>query len=148
VYIIEHGIVAFSHSISVGSQDVTRTIATMTNVPIPYAEMVKKQQGLADGQTGGSPELVFSRIFSEVRRVLIQYETSRKKSIVAMVLTGGGGITKELGAYAKGIFSIDMHVADPFSKTEAPAFMRSVLETIGPEFAVAVGLALRKLEEI
>lgn len=148
VYVIEHGVVAFSHSISVGSQDVTRTIATTTNVSIPYAEMVKKQQGLADGQTGGSPELVFSRIFSEVRRVLIQYETSRKKSIVAMVLTGGGGITKELNTYAKGIFSIDVHVADPFSKTEAPAFMRSVLETIGPEFAVAVGLALRKLEEL
>jgi hypothetical protein len=32
-------------------------------------------------------------------------------------------------------------------KTEAPAFMRPVLEEIGPEFAVAVGLALRKLEE-
>ena len=63
-------------------------------------------------------------------------------------MPGGGGVTKQLGAYAKGIFSIDVHVADPFSKTEAPAFMRPVLEDIGPEFAVAVGLALRKLEEV
>jgi hypothetical protein len=38
-------------------------------------------------------------------------------------------------------------LADPFSKTQAPAFMRPVLAEIGPEFAVAVGIALRKLEE-
>ena len=56
-------------------------------------------------------------------------------------------MTKELAAYAKTFFSVDVKIADPFSKTEAPAFMRPVLEAIGPEFAVAVGLALRKLEE-
>ena len=64
------------------------------------------------------------------------------------MLTGGGGVTKELATYAKNIFSIDVRVADPFKKTETPAFMRPILEKIGPEFAVAVGLALRKLEEI
>jgi Tfp pilus assembly PilM family ATPase len=39
-------------------------------------------------------------------------------------------------------------VADPFAKVQAPAFMRPLLAEIGPEFAVAVGLALRKLEGI
>jgi len=80
--------------------------------------------------------------------VLIQYETAHKKSVTSIIFTGGGGVTKELGAYAKRVFSIDVQVADPFKKTEAPAFMRSVLQEIGPEFAVAVGIALRKLEEV
>ncbi len=146
-YVIEHGVVASSHSISIGSQDITRAISVSGNVSIARAEVLKKEEGLGGTAALGSPELVFSRIFSEVRRVLIQYETAHKKSITAIVLTGGGGVTKELGAYAKGIFSIDVRVADPFAKTAAPAFMRSVLENIGPEFAVAVGLALRKLEE-
>jgi Tfp pilus assembly PilM family ATPase len=78
---------------------------------------------------------------------LVQYETAHKKSITQIVLTGGGGVTKELGAYAKKVFSIDVRVANPFAKAEAPAFMRPVLEEIGPGFAVAVGLALRKLDE-
>lgn len=65
----------------------------------------------------------------------------------SIVLTGGGGVTKELAEYARTFFSIDVKIADPFAKTQAPAFMRTVLEEIGPEFAVAVGLALRKLEE-
>ncbi|MEK7114391.1 MAG: type IV pilus assembly protein PilM [Patescibacteria group bacterium] len=147
-YVIEHGVVALSHSISVGSQDITRAIAISGNVSIAQAETLKKKEGLADGGALGSPEIVFSRIFGEVRRVLIQYETAHKKSITSIIFTGGGGITKELDEYAKKLFSIDVRVADPFAKTEAPAFMRSVLEEIGPEFAVAVGLALRKLEEI
>ncbi len=147
-YVIEHGIVALSHSISVGSQDITRAISVSSGISIARAEVLKKEEGLGGDTVQGSPELVFSRIFSEARRVLMQYETSHRKSIVGIVLTGGGGVTKELGAYAKNIFSIDVHVADPFAKTEAPAFMRPILEEIGPEFAVAVGLALRKLDEI
>ncbi len=147
-YVVEHGVVALSHAISVGSQDITRAIAVSGNVSIPQAEALKKKEGLGSDGALGSPELVFSRIFSEVRRVLMQYETGHKKSISSIVFTGGGGVTKELGAYAKKTFSIDVRVADPFKKTEAPAFMRPVLEEIGPEFAVAVGLALRKLEEV
>jgi len=146
-YVVEHGVVALSHAISTGSQDITRSIAISGNVSIPQAEALKKKEGFGDGGALGAPELVFSRIFSEVRRVVIQYETQHRKSITSIIFTGGGGVTKELSAYAKSVFSIDVHVADPFSKTEAPAFMRHVLEGIGPEFSVAVGLALRKLEE-
>jgi len=146
-YVIEHGVVALSHSISVGSQDITRAISVSGGVSIARAEALKKEEGISSSGVLGSSELVFSRIFSEARRVLMQYETAHKKSITSIILTGGGGVTKELSTYAKNIFSIDVHVADPFSKTEAPAFMRPVLEEIGPEFAVAVGLALRKLEE-
>jgi type IV pilus assembly protein PilM len=147
-YVIEHGVVALSHSISAGSQDITRAIAVSNNLSIARAEALKKEKGLMAGSTFSSPELVFSRIFSEARLVLLQYETAHKRSITSIILTGGGGVTKELGTYAKSTFAIDVHVANPFVKTEAPAFMRSVLEEIGPEFAVAVGLALRKLEEV
>lgn len=147
-YVIEHGVVALSHAINTGSQDITRAISISGNVSIARAEALKKEEGLGGAGALGSPELVFSRIFSEARRVLMQYETAHKKSITTIVLTGGGGVTKELGAYAKKVFSIDVRVANPFVKTEAPAFMRPILEGIGPEFAVAVGLALRKLEEV
>lgn len=147
MYVIEQGVVALSHSISTGSQDITRAIAVSSGLSISRAEAIKKEEGIGSDLEHGGPELVFSRIFSEARRVLMQYETSHKKTIVSVILTGGGGVTRSLSAYAKNIFSIDVHVADPFIKTEAPAFMRPILEDIGPEFAVAVGLALRKLNE-
>lgn len=151
VYVVERGIVALSHNIREGGQDVTRTIASAHGMDIRKAEEMKKQHGF---KAGDAPydrktiELVFSRIFDEARRALTRYETEHQKAVSALVLTGGGGVTKELAAYAQSFFSIEVRIADPFSKTSAPAFMRPVLQEIGPEFAVAVGLALRKLEEM
>lgn len=147
-YVVEHGIVALSHTIPFGGQDATRAISAAGNLSIGEAEKAKKAGGFADGQdTRASLERVFSRVFAEAKRVLVQYETTRQKPIARIVLTGGGGVTKELGKYAQSLFSIDVRVADPFAKTEAPAFMQPVLSAIGPEFAVAVGLALRLLED-
>lgn len=151
VYVVEHGVVAFSHNIPEGGQDVTRTIAAANSITIGKAENLKKEHGFGGVKENGydkdTIELVFSRIFDEARRASTQYETSAQKKIAGLVLTGGGGVTKELAAYAQKFFSVPVRVADPFAKTEAPAFMRPVLEAIGPEFAVAVGLALRKLED-
>ena len=150
MYVVERGIVALSHAISAGGQDITRAIATSRDITFNRAEALKKEEGLlggTEGNTRESQELVLSRIFSEARRVLAQYETAHKKTATSIVLTGGGGVTKGLDAYAKKFFSIDVRIADPFAKTEAPAFMRPILKEIGPEFAVAVGAALRKLEE-
>lgn len=151
VYVVEHGVVAFSHNIPEGGQDVTRTIAAAHGLKISKAENLKKEHGFGvpadNGYDKRTIELVFSRIFTEAQRAIAQFETGKGKKISALVLTGGGGVTKELAAYAKTFFSVDVKVADPFAKTEAPEFMRPVLEAIGPEFAVAVGLALRKLEE-
>lgn len=151
VYVVERGVVALSHNIRQGGQDVTRTISSAHNISIAEAETQKKQHGFG---TEGSPydrksvELVFSRIFEEARRVLVKYENMQTKAISQVVLTGGGGVTKQLQTYAKEFFARDVQLADPFARTSAPAFMRPVLSEIGPEFAVAVGVALRKLEEL
>lgn len=152
VYVVESGVVALSHNIPEGGQDVTRTIASAHQLSLKKAEALKKEHGFTPGSeieyTKSTIELVFSRIFEETKRVISQYENENKKSISSIVLTGGGGVTKELQAFAQSFFSIEVKVADPFSKVQAPAFMRPVLAEIGPEFAVAVGLALRKLQEV
>lgn len=151
VYVVEHGVVALSHNIQQGGQDVTRTIASASGLTMAKAEALKKAHGFTNKEgtyDRKTIELVFSRILEEAKRVQAQYEAVNNKAISGIVLTGGGGVTKELAAYAKTFFSTPVTVADPFGKTEAPAFMRPVLAEIGPEFAVAVGLALRKLEEM
>ncbi len=151
VYVVEHGVVAFSHNIPQGGQDVTRTISAAHGIPIARAELVKKEQGFAPTSGEYTKEtitMVFSRIFQESKRVISQFETENARAITGVVLTGGGAVTKELSAYASEYFKIPVTIADPFAKVQAPAFMRPVLSEIGPEFAVAVGLALRKLDEL
>lgn len=152
VYVVERGVVALSHNIPQGGQDVTRTISSAQGITVDKAEALKKEHGFGVPKNNGyareTIELIFSRIFEEAKRALSQYEIAHEKTVSSIVLTGGGGVTKELAKYAQSFFSMDVKIADPFSKTEAPAFMRPVLAEIGPEFAVAVGLALRKLEEL
>lgn len=152
VYVVERGVVALSHNIPEGGQDVTRTISSAHGITMKKAESLKKEHGFNvpkdNGYTRETIELVFTRIFDEAKRALSQYETTHNKSVSQIILTGGGGVTKELGEFAKSFFRMDVTLADPFGKTQAPAFMRPVLAEIGPEFAVAVGLALRKLQEL
>lgn len=156
VYVVEHGVIAFSHNIPQGGQDVTRTIATAANLSLEQAELKKKELGFAPPVNlhGEAPyerstiEIIFSRIFEEARRALAQYEATNQKAVSSLVLTGGGGVTKELSTYAKEFFAIPVELADPFAKAQTPPFMRPVLTEIGPEFAVAFGLALRKLDEL
>lgn len=151
VYVVERGVVALSHNIPQGGQDVTRTIATAHGLTVNKAESLKKQHGFnpndQEHYARKTIELVFSRIFDEAKRVRMQFETTQGRGIATIVLTGGGGVTKSLAEYASTFFAMQVVLADPFGKVETPAFMRPVLSEIGPEFAVAVGLALRKLEE-
>ncbi len=151
VYIVERNVVDVSHAISQGGQDVTRSISVSSGVDIAQAEQLKKKIGIS-GEKGDSQstaiENVFSQIFTEAKRVLTQFETAHRRSVASIVLTGGGGVTKELSTYAQTFFSVETRIAAPFAKTQAPEFIRPVLKNIGPEFSVAVGVALRKLEEM
>jgi len=149
VYVVEQNVIGVSHAISHGGQDVTQAIAVSSGVGIEHAEQTKKKTGFTgtDKVLHEQMEGVFSNIFSEAKRVLAQFESEHHRAVSTIVLTGGGGVTKGIIGYAKRFFSVETYIADPFAKVQAPAFMRPVLKEIGPEFSVAVGIALRKLEE-
>ena len=92
--------------------------------------------------------LTLDYIFSEVGRVLLNYQKKTEKNISKIFLTGGGVLLKGLKEKAESSFSIPVVMADPFSKVEYPAFLESVLKQAGPSFAVAIGLALRRLQDL
>lgn len=150
VYVVEQNVVGLSHAIPHGGQDVTRAIAATSGVDVSHAEQTKKKVGFTEIDKDNlqeSMESVYSNIFGEAHRVLSQFEIEHHRAVATIVLTGGGGVTKGLSNYAKRFFAVETRVADPFAKVQAPAFMRPVLQEIGPEFSVAVGIALRKLSE-
>ena len=85
-------------------------------------------------------------IFSEMNNVLLGYEKKDGRTISKVIFTGGGSLLKGLKEVAINNFRAEIEIGHPFSKVEAPAFLEKVLLTMGPEFAVALGLALRKLQ--
>lgn len=156
LYVVEYGVVKASHVISGGSQDITQTISRSLSISLSKAEEVKQDFGVSqeplntDENATSSKEIItrnLDRIFRESNKVLLQYQQKHNKNIDKVVLTGGGATMKGLLPLAGNHFDADVSLSNPFAKVESPAFFENVLKEVGPEFAVAVGLALRKLQE-
>jgi type IV pilus assembly protein PilM len=152
-YVVERGVIHESHIISHGSQDLTLAAGRALNITVADAEQRKRKFGLQGDPSVAinatlkqSLELSLSSLFSELARTVSAYEAQKNQPLGALVLTGGGATLKGLQAYAQQKIQTEVRLADPFSKTQAPAFLEEILKEAGPEFCVAVGLALRQLQ--
>ena len=155
IYVIERGIVRSSHLVSVGGQHMTENLARSLGWEFEKAERIKRERGLVDSNAYSPDEndkiktallSTLSRVFSEVNRVLLSYGQRYNKNVSRVVLAGGGASLPGLKDVAHSNLSVEVEIANPFSHTEAPAFLEAVLREIGPGFVVAVGVALRKLK--
>ncbi|MCE9541622.1 type IV pilus assembly protein PilM [Candidatus Kaiserbacteria bacterium] len=155
MYMVERGVVRMTHLLSVGGQQVTETLGRSLDWDFEKAERVKREHGFIESTAYGADEnariheallSTLSRVFSEVNRVLLSYGQRYNKNVSNVVLTGGGSSLPGIKDIAKTSLNAEVIIADPFSHTEAPAFLGKVLSEIGPSFSVSVGLALRKLK--
>lgn len=148
--IVEFGTVKAYHTIDRGGADMTDSIARSLNIPFYEAEKMKKEFGLFDNPKDKSvPDIIkihTDYIFSETNNVLLNYEKKYNRTISKVIITGGGALLKGFRELALNNFRAEVELGKPFSKIGTPEFLEKVLETMGPEFAVAIGLALRKLQ--
>lgn len=148
--IVEHGIVETFRLVNKASQDMTRAIMHSTEVSFESAENLKKEHGLIPSPDHPHiPDIIkthLADIFQEVNATMLAYEKRYNKNIGKIIFTGGGAMTRGLIDYAKQSFSAELTIADPFSKVESPVYLSGVLKSTGPEFSVAVGLALKKIQ--
>lgn len=152
LYIIERGLIYQSHTINRGSQDITANIARTLNISIEEAEVIKRSVGM--GKTVDGVDLsetvtvIADNIFSEANRFLFDFQKKGNRNIKSVFLTGGGSALHGFRELAAQNFKVEVVSGDPFEKVETPAFLRNTLKITGPEFTVAVGAALRCLQEI
>ena len=148
--IVEFGMVKSYHTVERGGADITDSISRSLSIPFGEAEKMKKEFGLFGNPTEKSLadiiKIHIDYIFSETNNVLLGYEKRYNRTISKIIFTGGGSLLKGLPEVAANNFRAEIEIGHPFSKVNAPAFLEKVLLTMGPEFAVALGLALRKLQ--
>jgi len=147
VAIIEYGIVRVFHTINRGSHNISQTLATSLGISFEKAEELKHKQGLQSTDQNALQVINTSLtyIFSEINSVLLQYEREYHKSIGKMFIAGGGARMPGFFEKAKTQFPFEINAVTPFEKTVYPEFLKDILVESGPEFAVAVGLALKQL---
>ncbi|HEX8994295.1 MAG TPA: type IV pilus assembly protein PilM [Candidatus Paceibacterota bacterium] len=162
VYIVERGLVRESHIINHGSQELTLNASRSLLISITQAEEYKRKMGLeAPKEATTIPgshtttadilhsfELTCSQQISDLSRTISSFEQRMGEAIGTIVFTGGGSELRGLAQFMQTRVQGEVVLADPFHKTQAPAFLDDILKSVGPEFSVAVGVALRKLQEL
>lgn len=150
-YVVERGLIRESHIISSGAQDLTLALSRSLNISVAQAEERKRKVGLSQAPEHAglrqSLELTLGPLVAEIARTAQAWEARNNQALSAVVLTGGGATLKGLKEFMQDKVQNEIRLADPFAKTQAPAFLEPVLKEAGPEFCVAVGLALRRLQE-
>ena len=149
-YVVERGLIRESHILNQGAQDLTLAASRALGISVVQAEERKRKTGIAEeGGTDfkNSLELSLSPIVSELSRTALSWEQRNNASLGSVVLTGGGATLRGLKEFMQSRMQNEIRLADPFAKTQAPAFLEAILKEAGPEFSVAVGLALRRLQE-
>jgi type IV pilus assembly protein PilM len=148
--VVEFGTVKAYHTIDRGGADISNSIAQSLSISFSEAEKLKKDSGLMENSSeknvASIAKVHIDYIFSETNNVLLGYEKKYDRTISKVIFTGGGALLKGLLEAASNNFHVEVAMGHPFSKVGAPSFLDKVLETMGPEFAVALGLALRKLQ--
>lgn len=152
LYIVERGILRSSHIINKGGQDITLAIAQALTVPVAEAENMKRVHGLSGGPEHKElTEIVtvnLDYIFYEANATLLAFQRKYNKNVAKVIMTGGGVLLKGMQDLAKLSFQSEIIYADPFGKLDTPAFLAEQFKTAGPEFSVAIGVALRRLSEL
>jgi len=148
--IVEFGTVKNFHIINRGGADISDSISKSLSIPFSKAEEMKKEFGLfgdpAEKSLSDIIKIHTDYIFSETNNVLLGYEKKYNRAISKVIFSGGGSLLKGLKEVAVDNFKAEIEIGHPFSKVGAPAFLEKVLSATGPEFAIAIGLALRKLQ--
>ncbi|MEO8065939.1 MAG: type IV pilus assembly protein PilM [Candidatus Doudnabacteria bacterium] len=147
INLVDSGYLRLSKNLNVGGDTVTGSIAQSLSVNFPRAEQFKKDFGLG-GAAQQIPQImrpILDIIKSEALQLISLFE-SRGEKIDRIVLSGGGSKLPSLKEYFS-ILGKPVVLADPWSQVVFGQGLKPVIEPLGMNLAVAVGLAMRKTEK-
>lgn len=148
--IVQRGIIMFNYSVPLGGLALTRAIAADFGLNPVQAEEYKRVYGMSDknfgGKLGKAIEPILTSILSEVKKAMSFYNDKYKNMPVTQVLlTGGGASLPGITLYFAQNISIETAIANPWIMRNVQRVPQQI-EARGPEYTVAVGLALKEYE--
>lgn len=148
--IVQKGLIIFNYSVPLGGLAMTRAIAADFGLTPVQAEEYKRVYGMSDknfgGKLGKAIEPILTAIFSEIKKAISFYSDKYKNAPISQVLlTGGGALLPGITLYFAQNLSIETLIANPWKMKNISGVPQPV-EAKGPEYTVAVGLALKEYE--
>jgi type IV pilus assembly protein PilM len=160
IIIMQNGVPFFGRSLEHGGAGITRAISNSLHIADKRSEQLKRDIGIrisqdgASGGTGNIPDIIktaLEPIIHEIRYTIDLYKnhtltpSAHSAGVIEkIILTGGTALMPGISEFLAQTLDIRVFVGDPWSFIQCPADLKAVLETIGPKFSVAIGLALRE----
>lgn len=150
INILQGGACKYTRDLPIGGDSITREIMRFFDVPFERAENIKRGARL-EKINSRNLRKIFQRsteyFVSEVQKILeffaqnISYDPIQK-----IFLSGGAARTYGLSSTMEAELSVPVEIINPFKSLltiNDKSFDMAYLEEVGPQMAVAVGLALR-----
>jgi type IV pilus assembly protein PilM len=149
--IVQNGKLVFNHYIPFGGVAMTRAIATDFGFSQSQAEEYKRTYGLSsiqyEGKIGNAIQPILSEMLAEVKKAVTIYNEKYKNSfpLSQVLLTGGSSKLPGIDLYFAKNTGIESIIANPWKMLNIHSVPKSI-EAVGPDYASAIGLALKEYE--
>ncbi len=145
INLVDSGYLRLSKNLNVGGDTVSASIAQSLSVNFARADQFKKDFGLTAGASGQIPQVmrpILDIIKNEAQQLISLFE-SRGEKIDKVFLSGGGAKLPSLKEYFT-ILGKPVVLGNPWTKILYPPNLKPLIEPLGLNLAVAVGLAMRQ----
>jgi type IV pilus assembly protein PilM len=147
--LVDNGIVCVNRTIDAGGSEITIAVSDSMNISKVRAESFKR--GEKDLLNGGDTPIVvpvLELIISESRRIIDAYmEKNKEASVKKVVLSGGTSKMKGLSEYFSKKLALPTTLGNPWKAINIDPIAAPLIEEIGSSFTVAVGLAMRGVDD-
>jgi type IV pilus assembly protein PilM len=151
IFIVDRGSIIFTRSITTGGDAMVRVVSQELGIEPERAAEYLKSYGLEEsafeGRVKAALKPVFDVVLSEIKRSLAYYVTHIKgNNIERLILAGAHAKVPGVLVFLASAVNLEVLLADPWDRVEVSGkFSQEELEDVAPEFAVAVGLALKEI---
>ena len=135
-----------SRNYEVGGFEIAKALSETLGISFEEAEKIKKTEGLKTGSSNSAVIVsLVDLIVLETKKVVSNYEESRKVKINKIILAGGQANMPGLKDYFTQKLGKEALLGDPFKNVSYNKALEPVLMTLRSSLSVAVGLAMRKI---
>lgn len=150
--ILDNGILKMSHSFNIAGGNFTEALVEALKISYEKAEELKRHSfSLSSGRGEKTVrEILYPLIetmLKEINRVFESFRFQEGREVEKIILAGGLALLPELKECFYNTFKKEIEIANPFKNIVYPVVLEEILKEKGPLYAIAVGLALKDLEQ-
>lgn len=149
ISVVRESIPVLNRSLEICGTTITQSLMEKMGLTFTQAEQFKIDLSLSENGSSELPAVIIKTIapiISEIKYMLDFYNMSNHNPVEKIILSGGSSLLLSLSKYLSDKLNLQVIIGDPFNRILYADELKPIIREVGPRLAVAVGLALRDIE--